>query len=103
MYQFNKNKEFRITSLTKQVEAMNNDITLLAGFSQNENINKHIQKIQQTVTDIIEKQSENHMEKDSVILGLLEEICSSLGVYKKNLPYIALLIKTYRESLWKIL
>ena len=103
MYQFNKNKEFRTASLLKQVESMSNDIALLANFSDNEKINNHIKKIQETVTNIIEKQSENKIKKDSIILGLLEEICSSLGVYKKNLPYIALLIKTYRESLWKII
>jgi hypothetical protein len=59
--------------------------------------------VQETVTNIVEKPFENHIEKDSVIIGLLEEICSSLGVYKKNLPYIALLIKTYKENLWKII
>lgn len=103
IYQFNKNKEFRTSSLVKQVESMSNDIPLLAEFIKNETINKHILKIQETIINTIEKQSENHIKKNSIILGLLEEICSSLGVYKKNLPYIALLIKTYREILWKII
>ena len=103
IYQFHKNKEFHTVSLLKQVESMNNDIGLLAGFSENEAICQHIRKIEETVTNIVEKPFENHIEKSSVVLGLLEEICSSLGVYKKNLPYIALLIKTYRETLWKII
>jgi hypothetical protein len=103
MYQFHKNKEFRTASLLKQVESMSNDIDLLSGFSENEQINKQIRKIQKTVTELIEKLPENHIEKESVVFGLLEEIGSSLGVYRKNLPYIALLIKTYKESLWKII
>ena len=103
IYQFNKNKELRAASLVKQVESMGNDITLLAKFVENEIINKQIRRIQETVINSIEKQSENHIVKNSIIFGLLEEICSSLGVYRKNLPYIALLIKTYREILWKII
>jgi hypothetical protein len=103
VYKFNKNKEIHTASLLRKIEAMSNDITLLAHFSKNDIISKQIQKIEETVTQTIQKQSENHIKKESIILGLLEEICSSLGVYKKNLPYIALLIKTYKESLWKII
>jgi hypothetical protein len=103
IYQINKNKEFRIASLSKQVEAMNNDITLLAHFSENEEINKHIQNIQKTITDLISKQCKDDIKRNNIILGLLSEVCSSLGVYKKNLPYIALLIKTHKKSLWKII
>ena len=103
IYQFNKNKEFRISSLAKQVDAMSNDITLLSEFSENEEISKRIQKIQKTITSLVNGQPKDYIKKDSVILGLLVEVCSSLGVYKKNLPYIALLIKTHKESLWKII
>ncbi|MDR2980110.1 MAG: hypothetical protein LBV02_06705 [Bacteroidales bacterium] len=103
IYQFNKNKEFRTASLMKQVESMSNDMALLAGFFQNGIINKYTCAIQELVTNIIEKQFKHHIEKENAVLGLLEETCSSLGVYKKNIPYIALLIKTYRETLWKII
>ena len=103
VFQFSKNKEFRTASLIKQVEAMSNDIALLANFFEHEETNKYILKTQKNVVKVISKQPENSIEKDSAVLGLMEEICSSLGVLKKNLPYIASLLKTHKEALWKII
>lgn len=103
IYKFSKNKDFRTDSLMKHVESMHNDIALLTGFFKNKEVKNLIGKVQETVTMIISKHFGNDVERDHVILGLLMEICSLLGVYNKNLPYLALLIKTYKNSLWKII